>query len=126
VGLGIGPGDEVVVPANSFISSILPIIYLSAKPILVDINPDTRWAPNNFKKYGYGTCGEIFSNGKLKSEYTDVNDDGVVDIILSGTQEIICESDDTHEIDTNYKPAGIPIKKVFLWNKEDHAWVEKI
>ena len=39
--VGIGPGDEVVVPANSFISSILPIIYLSAKPILVDINPGT-------------------------------------------------------------------------------------
>lgn len=39
--LGIGKGDEVIVPANTFISTVLPIIYLGAKPVLVDINPDT-------------------------------------------------------------------------------------
>lgn len=39
--LGIGLGDEVIVPANTFISSVLPIIYLGAKPVLIDIDPDT-------------------------------------------------------------------------------------
>lgn len=92
----------------------------------VDFNPDTRWAPDNFKKYEHGTCGEIFSDGKLVSEYKDVNNDGMADIILSGKQEIICESDDTYEIDNNFKPAGIPINKIFLWDKIERTWVEKI
>ena len=39
--LGIRSGDEVIVPANTFISTVLPIIYLGGKPVLVDINPDT-------------------------------------------------------------------------------------
>lgn len=39
--LVIGPGDEVIVPANTFISTVLPIIYLGAKPVLIDIDPDT-------------------------------------------------------------------------------------
>lgn len=39
--LGIGPGDEVITQANTFIATVLPIIYLGAKPVLVDINPDT-------------------------------------------------------------------------------------
>lgn len=34
--MGVGPGDEVVTVANTFIATILPIIYLGAKPVLVD------------------------------------------------------------------------------------------
>lgn len=33
---GIGKGDEVIVQANTFISSVLPIIELGAKPVFVD------------------------------------------------------------------------------------------
>lgn len=39
--INIRPGDEIIVQANTFISTVLPIIYLGAKPILVDINPNT-------------------------------------------------------------------------------------
>lgn len=39
--LGIGNGDEVIVPANTFISSVLPIIYVGARPVLCDIDKDT-------------------------------------------------------------------------------------
>ncbi|MFH1827136.1 MAG: DegT/DnrJ/EryC1/StrS family aminotransferase [bacterium] len=39
--LGIGPGDEVITTTFTFISTIFPIIYLGAKPVLVDINKDT-------------------------------------------------------------------------------------
>src|SRR3989344_3728376 len=39
--LDIGPGDEVITSANTFISTILPVIYLGAKPVLVDIDPQT-------------------------------------------------------------------------------------
>jgi len=36
--LGIGPGDEVIVPSFSFVASATPILFSGATPIFVDIN----------------------------------------------------------------------------------------
>lgn len=37
--MGIGPGHEVIAPANTFIASILPILRLGARVVLVDCEP---------------------------------------------------------------------------------------
>ncbi len=37
----IGPGDEVITAANTFIATVLAISYVGAKPILVDVDPNT-------------------------------------------------------------------------------------
>jgi dTDP-4-amino-4,6-dideoxygalactose transaminase len=39
--LGVGRGDEVIVPANTFISSVLPVLHLGARPVFVDCNCET-------------------------------------------------------------------------------------
>jgi len=39
--LNIGPGDEVVVPSYTFVSSINAFILRGAKPVFADIRPDT-------------------------------------------------------------------------------------
>ena len=39
--LGVGAGDEVIVPAFTFISPVEVIALLGAKPVLVDVYPDT-------------------------------------------------------------------------------------
>jgi dTDP-4-amino-4,6-dideoxygalactose transaminase len=39
--LQIGPGDEVIVPANSFIATISAVVQVGATPILIDPNPTT-------------------------------------------------------------------------------------
>jgi dTDP-4-amino-4,6-dideoxygalactose transaminase len=39
--LGIGPGDEVIVPAHTFIASASGISYTGAKPVFVDSLADT-------------------------------------------------------------------------------------
>ena len=39
--LGIGPGDEVVLPGYTCVMDVNPIKYLGAKPVYVDIEPTT-------------------------------------------------------------------------------------
>ena len=41
VALGVGPGDEVVVPSLIFIASANVVLYCGATPIFVDVDPDT-------------------------------------------------------------------------------------
>jgi len=43
--LGIGPRDEVIVPDSTWIGSVSPISWLGAKPVFVDVLPDT-WCIN--------------------------------------------------------------------------------
>lgn len=39
--LGVGPGDEVIVPAHTFIASALSISAVGARPVLVDVEEDS-------------------------------------------------------------------------------------
>ena len=39
--LGVGPGDEVVVPESTWIATAAPIDYVGATPIFADVEPDT-------------------------------------------------------------------------------------
>ena len=39
--LNIGPGDEVIVPANTFIASAWGVSYVGATPVFVDVDPQT-------------------------------------------------------------------------------------
>lgn len=38
--LGIGPGDEVLVPTLSVVMSVVPVLYVGATPVFVDSQPD--------------------------------------------------------------------------------------
>ncbi|MCA1028635.1 DegT/DnrJ/EryC1/StrS family aminotransferase [Cytobacillus kochii] len=49
--LGLKPGDEVIVPSFTFISTILPIMELGGIPIPVDVEPNTFCiSPSEIKK----------------------------------------------------------------------------
>lgn len=49
--LGVGPGDEVIVPEVTWIASVAPIIYLGGRPVFADIERDS-WCidPKSVKK----------------------------------------------------------------------------
>ncbi len=38
---GVGPGDEVITAANTFVATVFAISYTGATPILVDVDPQT-------------------------------------------------------------------------------------
>lgn len=38
VGLGIGPGDEVIVPGFTFVASISAVVYARARPVLAEVD----------------------------------------------------------------------------------------
>lgn len=40
-GLGIGAGDEVIVPSFTFIATALAVDYAGAKPVFVEVDPET-------------------------------------------------------------------------------------
>ena len=40
-GAGVGPGDEVICPVNTWICSIAPAVLLGARPVFCDIDPET-------------------------------------------------------------------------------------
>jgi dTDP-4-amino-4,6-dideoxygalactose transaminase len=39
--IGVNKGDEVITTANTYISTVLPIIHAGAKPVLVDVNKNS-------------------------------------------------------------------------------------
>lgn len=41
IGLGIGPGDEVILPSMTFISSATSVVHVGARPVFADIDPET-------------------------------------------------------------------------------------
>jgi perosamine synthetase len=41
VAVGVGPGDEVIVPAFSFVATPMSVLHTGATPVFCDIEPDT-------------------------------------------------------------------------------------
>jgi perosamine synthetase len=39
--LGIGPGDEVIVPSLTFVATITPVLFAGATPVIVDVDEET-------------------------------------------------------------------------------------
>ncbi|WP_233187740.1 LegC family aminotransferase [Petrotoga sp. 9T1HF07.CasAA.8.2] len=50
--LGIGPGDEVIIPVLTFVATVNPIKYVGATPVFVDVDPETwNMDPNEIEKH---------------------------------------------------------------------------
>ena len=92
----------------------------------VDSYYDSIYQPDNLERFGYSYCGEIFRNKKLKSDYQDLNNDNIAEVILSGWLDFYCEDIEkkNYEKIKNYKQDELikiserEIKLIFQWNEE--------
>ena len=65
-GLGIGPGDEVIVPGFTFVASISAIIHAGAHPVLAEVEGSFNFDPADVdaritpvpEPYSWSTCWE--------------------------------------------------------------------
>jgi len=82
VALGIEPGDEVIVPALTYIASVNAILYVGATPVFVDSDPKTwQMDPADIKRkvtprtkaimvvHLYGQACDMDAIGKLAKKY---------------------------------------------------------
>lgn len=47
---GIGPGDEVIVPAYTYTATAAVVVHCGATPVMVDVNPDFLISVDNIRK----------------------------------------------------------------------------
>jgi dTDP-4-amino-4,6-dideoxygalactose transaminase len=47
---GVGPGDEVITPPNSFVASTAAIVHLGATPVFADVLPDQNVDPEKIEQ----------------------------------------------------------------------------
>src|SRR5688572_18146653 len=80
--LGIGDGDEVIVPSNTYIATLLAVSYVGAKPVLVEprkstynLNPDlleeaiTSKTKAIMPVHLYGQCCEMDEITKIANKH---------------------------------------------------------
>ena len=50
IGLGVGPGDEVIVPAYTYISTAMVVVATGAIPVLADVDETLTLSPKSFEE----------------------------------------------------------------------------
>ena len=50
IGMGIGPGDEVIVPAYTYISSAMAVVAAGAMPVIVEVDQTLTLSPKAFEE----------------------------------------------------------------------------
>ncbi len=80
-GLGVGPSDEVICPTYTWICTIAPALFLGARPVFVESDPETlQIDPDEVRRSARFGSAKLFSRW-----YTDVKrGKHVVVVVLSG------------------------------------------
>jgi dTDP-4-amino-4,6-dideoxygalactose transaminase len=117
---GVGPGDEVIIPAYTYSATALAVIHLGAKPVMVDIRDDFNIDVQEIKKHinsstktiiavdiagwpcDYDEINRLVSNPEIKAFFHPSCE------VQQKLGRILVLSDAAHSLGANYKnkPSG--------------------
>ena len=66
--LGVGPGDEVIVPTVTFIAAVNPVRYVGAEPIFIDCDDTLNMDMDKLEEFLENECN--FTDGKVINKKT--------------------------------------------------------
>src|SRR5262249_21484373 len=91
--LGVGPDDEVIVPAMTFIASVNIIELLGARPVFVDVDPDTLLMTAEGLKHALTRGTRVVIPVHLYGQMVDVK---MLRAALAGRDEVAIIEDAAH------------------------------
>lgn len=101
---GIGPGDEVIVPANTFIATVLAVTSVGAKPVLVEPNDDTFCLDSGELKKHLTSRTKVIMPVHLYGQVADM--DGITDFAKANNLLVIEDAAQAHGAEHCGKRAG--------------------
>lgn len=92
--LGVGPGDEVVAPVQTWVASASAVLRLGALPVLVDVDPETGCLTSQAVRDALSERTRAIIVVHLGSTIADL--DGLVDAAASGGVPLIEDCAQAH------------------------------
>lgn len=102
--LGFGPGDEVIMPANAYAPIVESVFFVGARPVLVDIDPDTA---NIDADHISPAISEKTRGLVVQHNYGHVVDMAPI-LEIAGRRQFLILEDAAHTMGTRYRdrPTG--------------------
>ena len=102
--LDVGHGDEVIVPANTFIATISAVIQSGAKPVLVDVDPESRNIDPQLVKMAISTKTKVMIPVHLYGQMADMK--ALLKIARENDVKVLEDAAQAHGAMYEGQPAG--------------------
>lgn len=79
---GIGPNEEVIVPALTFIAAVNPVKYVGAEPVFMDCDDSLTMDPEKLREFCENACS--FKQGRLINNQTQKHITAIVVVHVFG------------------------------------------
>lgn len=102
IGVGVGQGDEVIVPPLSFVATANAVVHAGATPHFVDVEPDSFGIDPEALRKRLGLCARV-SGGRVINQETGRRIAAIVPVHIFG---LPCRIDEIRAIGGEF---GIPV-----------------
>ena len=101
---GVGPGDEVITVSMTFVATTAAILYCGAKPVFVDVDPETWTMDPNLIEAAITPCTKAILPVHLHGLMTDM--DPIIELGRRNGLVVIEDAAQSHGAEYKGKKAG--------------------